>query len=107
MFFLIFILDISYVITTVRSINSLISGSCCIYFLLFTRLIQTELGMINIDYDLNPLTHNMKKWPNLTNALQDYQTCQENVSIFMMQIVLVCVTIFGHMPYVTIWLALL
>ena len=34
-----------------------------------SSLIQTEISLINIDYDLNPLIHNVKKWPNLTIGL--------------------------------------
>ena len=88
------ILGISNVITTVTSINSLISDSSCIYFFYqpLSRLTQTELSLINIDYDLNPLIHNTKKWQNLTTELQ---TSQEEFSVFMIQIVLVCVTSFG------------
>ena len=88
----IFILGISYVITTVTSISSLISGSSCIYIFChpLSCLIQTELSLINIDYNVNPWIDNVKKWQNLTTGLE---TFQENFSIFIMQIALVCVTI--------------
>ena len=65
-----FCLGISFVITTVTGINSLISDSSCIAFLTpLLCLIQTEVSLNNIDYDLNALTHNVKICSNLTIGL--------------------------------------
>ena len=85
-----FCLGISFVITTVTGINSLISDSSCIAFLSpLLCLIQTELSLINIDYDLSALTHNVKICSNLTTRLFFPKRIYD-------QIVLVCVTNFGH-----------
>ena len=55
------------------AISNKISGPLRVQNILFyqplSSLIQAELSLINIDYDLNPLIHNVKKWPNLTIGL--------------------------------------